>query len=286
MIRSHFGLVSDPFVTDKDTPLLSHQQRIFDILKVHHQQGGLCVLLGDPGTGKTVLKQTIIHHDPKNAITPVINRSLHSWHNILRLLCGAFGLESDGSDHKCEARLINEAHALNRKGKLIIPIIDDAHLVPIEALRKLRLLLEDFPKNHNLVLIGQNSFNNTLQLRVNEDIRSRITYSTTFPRLAPDDITSFILTQLDGAGLPHSTFTDAALALVARSSEGILRAVKNLCVGSLIEAVRDQTRTVDTKQVNAVLLQPHWRHDRQGEAKEAVSYTNQKPTSGLPRQQR
>jgi len=277
MIRSYFGLKANPFTTTADTPLMEHQQRHFDILKVHNQQGGLCVILGEPGTGKTVLKNAIINHDPKQWITPVINRSLHSWHNMLRLLCQAFELETDGKDHKCEDRLINCARALNGKGKQVIPIIDDAHLIPIEALRKLRLLLEDFPKNHNLVLLGQPSLNTTLQLRINEDIRSRITYSAIVERLAPDTIAKFIHDQLDLVGLPHSTFTDAALNLIARSSEGTLRAVKNLCVGSMIEAVRDNTKVIDTKQVNAVLLQPHWRHNQQQEPKEALFLTNQKP---------
>jgi len=276
MIRTHFGLSINPFTTTKDTPLMEHQQRHFDILKVHSQQGGLCVILGEPGTGKTVLKNAIINHDPKQCITPVINRSLHSWHNMLRLLCQAFGLETDGKDHRCEQRLISCARELNAKGKQIIPIIDDAQLIPIDALRKLRLLLEDFPKNHNLVLLGQPDFNTTLQLRVNEDIRSRITYSATLERLAPEGISDFIHSQLDLIGLPHSTFTDAAQNLIARSSEGALRAVKNLCIGSMIEAVRESTKTIDTKQVNAVLLQPHWRHNQQQEPKEAVFYSNQK----------
>ncbi|MCF6310976.1 MAG: AAA family ATPase [Verrucomicrobiales bacterium] len=276
MIRTHFGLSSNPFTTTKDTALMEHQQRHFDILKVHSQQGGLCVILGEPGTGKTVLKNAIIHHNPKQWITPVINRSLHTWHNMLRMLCQAFGLESNGSDHRCEQRLINCARSLNGKGKQIIPIIDDAQLIPIDALRKLRLLLEDFPKNHNLVLLGQPDFNATLQLRVNEDIRSRITYSATVERLAPEGINTFIHSQLDLVGLPHSTFTDAALHLIARSSEGALRAVKNLCIGSMIEAGRESTKIIDTKQVNAVLLQPHWRHNQQQEPKEAVFYSNQK----------
>jgi transcriptional antiterminator len=38
-------------------------------------------------------------------------------------------------------------------------------------------LLEDFPKNHNLILIGQLSLNTTLQLRHQLDIKSRVTYS-------------------------------------------------------------------------------------------------------------
>jgi hypothetical protein len=60
-------------------------------------------------------------------------------------------------------------------------------------------------------------------------------------------------------------FTEQALNLIIRTSEGTLRAVKNLCIGSLIEAVRDRTKTVDLKQVIPVLLQPHWRHNPQYE---------------------
>jgi len=113
MIRQHFGLTKDPFIIDDQASLLAHQQRHFDILKVHTQQGGFCLIIGEPGTGKTVLKNHLIYHNPKQWITPVINRSLHTWHNILRLLCQAFDLDADGNDHKCEARLIKEARHLN-----------------------------------------------------------------------------------------------------------------------------------------------------------------------------
>ena len=34
-----------------------------------------------------------------------------------------------------------------------------------------------------------------------------------------------------------------------------------VCLAALIEAVRAQTRTVDLKEVNRVLIQPHWRKD-------------------------
>ena len=79
------------------------------------------------------------------------------------------------------------------------------------------------------------------------------------PRLSPEAIKAFVLGQLDRAGLGHNTFTPEALALIVRSGEGLLRRTRNLCLGSLIEAVRDQTRIVDLKQVNRVLIQPHWR---------------------------
>ncbi|RYD62524.1 MAG: AAA family ATPase, partial [Verrucomicrobiaceae bacterium] len=223
MLKSYFGLTRAPFAISDQTALLGHQQRHFDIIKVHSQQGGFCLILGDPGTGKTILKNAIIRHDPKQWITPVINRSLHTWSNLLRLLCQALQLDTLGSDARCENRLIAEARSLNSKGKSIIPIIDDAHLLPPDALHKLRLLLEDFPKNHNLILIGQPALNTTLQLRHHLDIKSRVTYSARLDLLAPDAIESYLRDQLDQAGLPHGTFSDEAVALLIRISEGVLR---------------------------------------------------------------
>ena len=260
MIRSHFGLQRSPFDPDTLT-LLAHQQEVFDILRVHAQQGGLCLVLGEPGTGKSVLKQALCAHDPKRMITPVVNRTLHTYHNTLRILCDAFQIEFDGRDHHCERLLVQEAFRLHRTGKLLVPIIDDAHLMQTECLRKLRLLFEDFPRSHNLVLIGQPPLMQALALSINEEIRSRVTYSVLLPRLAPETVERFILDQFDQAGLGHNTFTEEALALVVRSAEGLLRRARNLCLSALIEAVRAQTRTVDLKEINRVLVQPHWRKD-------------------------
>ena len=55
MILSFFGITQNPFDA-RDLLLLPQQQEIFDILKVHCQQGGLCLVLSSPGTGKRVLK--------------------------------------------------------------------------------------------------------------------------------------------------------------------------------------------------------------------------------------
>jgi len=48
MIRSYFGIPRQSFAIDEDAPLLEHQQRHFDTLKVHSQQGGFCLILGEP----------------------------------------------------------------------------------------------------------------------------------------------------------------------------------------------------------------------------------------------
>ncbi len=261
MIRSHFGLSKNPF-SQEDISLLPHQQAILNTLRVHCQQGGLCLVLGEPGTGKTVLKDALRDFDPKRIVTPTVSRSLHTYFNIIKILAESFKLEVDGGAIGCEKRLIQQAFDLNHQSKMVAPIIDDAHLMDIQCLRRLRLLFEEFPKNHNLILIGQPSLLNAISLTAHADIKSRVTYSVIMPKLTPDDVQDWILSELDRAGLGHNTFSPDALALIARSSEGILRKARNLSISCLLEAVRDQIKTVDLKQVNQVLIQPHWRSHR------------------------
>ena len=260
MIRSHFGLEANPF--DATEPaLLPHQKQVFETIKVHCQQGGLCVLMGEPGTGKSIIKQAIIAHNPKRMITPAVARTLHTYSNTLQILCEAFDIEINGRDTRREKMLIEAAWQINRDGKMLVPIIDDAHLMDVVNLRKLRLLFEDFPKNHNLVLIAQPQLMHKLRLIANEDIRTRITYSVTLTKLNPDDIKAFIFDQLDRVKMGHNALSDEAVDLIVRSSEGILRRTRNLCISAMLEAVRDRKQVIGLDQVNRVLLQPHWRKD-------------------------
>src|SRR5579859_5418443 len=115
------------------------------------------------------------------------------------------GVVDDGDEHftgamDFERLLVQEALKIHRAGKMLVPIIDDAHLMPTDCLRKLRLLCEDFPHSHNLVLLGQPPLLQSLALSINEEIRSRVTYSVVLPRLAPETIEQFVLAQLDRAG--------------------------------------------------------------------------------------
>jgi type II secretory pathway predicted ATPase ExeA len=260
MIRSFYGLLYDPFDL-RDLQLLPQQQEIHDTLTVHCQQGGLCLVLGVPGTGKSVIKQSLQRLPDNQHLVATVARTMHTYTNTVKILCDAFRIEFDSNAFKCERRLIEQAFSLNHAGKSLTTILDDAHLMDMANLRKLRLLFEDFPKNHNLVLVGQPSLLAALDLAVNADIKSRVTYSVIAKRLAPDDMRDFILRELDRAGLGHNTFTQPAVDLIVRSADGVLRKARNLSVGCMIDAVRSANKTIDIDNVNRVLLQPHWQKE-------------------------
>lgn len=260
MIQSYFGISKIPFASDC-IELLPHQREAQENLKVHSSQGGLCLVMGMPGTGKTILKQNIVAKADKTMLVATVSRTLHTYTNTVKILCEAFKIEFEGTAFKCERKLIEEAFALKRQGKSLVTVIDDAHLLDMDNLRKLRLLFEDFPRNHNLILIGQPELLTRMNLSVNEDIKSRVTYSVEMKRLNPGMMEEFILHQLDQVQLGHNTFSDEAMGLIVRSADGLLRRARNLCISCLLEAVRARTKTIDLKLVNKVLIQPHWRKD-------------------------
>jgi len=107
MIRSYFGLSNHPFAPE-GAALLKQQQEIFDTLIVHCQQGGMCLLLGEPGTGKTTIKEMLRRYDDKRLITPIVSRTLHTYRNTLRLLCQAFSVDFHHDVFQCEKALVEE----------------------------------------------------------------------------------------------------------------------------------------------------------------------------------
>ncbi|HEX2955888.1 MAG TPA: ATP-binding protein [Chitinispirillaceae bacterium] len=198
MIRVWFGIDNNPFSLE-NVVLLKQQHDVFGTLKVHCHKGGLCLVMGEPGTGKSVVKEALRQKADKRMVVISVNRTMHTYSNTLKILCSAFSIDHEGLHVNCEKRLIEQAYALNREGKSIVTVVDEAHLLDIEVLRRLRLMFEEFPKNHNLILFGQTELLSKMSLKVNEDIKSRITYSTVMLKLISDDIEAFILAQLINA---------------------------------------------------------------------------------------
>ncbi|WP_444996032.1 ExeA family protein [Aliikangiella sp. IMCC44359] len=257
MINAIFGISQTPFKREK-LNLLPQQQRIADIIKIHAQQGGFSVILGEPGVGKTVLREYIERLNNERECTVVsCSRTLHTYRQILWQLAESFKIET--SEKQIESDLIQAAFAQVRERKTLYILIDEAHLLDLSVLRKLRLLFERFPKNHNLVLLGQPELLHYLSLSTNKDIKSRITYSASIKPLNDEDMERYIVKELESTKLGVNTFDEAAMALIIRSSEGNLRLCRNLCLASLIEAARETKKLVTITHVNHVLVQPHWR---------------------------
>ena len=116
-----------------------------------------------------------------------------------------------------ENELIQNAFNHIRERKTLYILIDEAHLLDMQVLRKLRLLFERFPKKHSLVLFGQRDLLYYLSMNVNQDIKSRITYSANIIRLNDDDMERYIVKELEAVRMGINSFDQAATELIIRS---------------------------------------------------------------------
>jgi len=260
MIKSIHAITKEPF-NRANLTLLKQQKDIVDIIKIHSQQGGFSVVIGEPGVGKSALREHIETLEKERDITVVsCTRTLHTYINMIKQLAESFKIDVPTKD--IEKELITCAFNHIKERKTLYILIDEAHLLDMQVLRKLRLLFERFPKKHNLVLFGQRDSLHYLSLNVNQDIKSRITYSATIKPLNDDDMKNYIIKELDSVKMGNNTFNESATELIIRSAQGNLRLCRNLCYGSLIAAAREAQKIITLAHVNSVLIQPHWRsHD-------------------------
>lgn len=257
MIKSIHGVTKEPFNRHELT-LLPQQKTILDIIKIHAQQGGFSVIVGEPGVGKSVLKEHLeTLANPRDTTVVSCSRTLHTYLQILVQMAESFKI--DVPERQLEKELIKAAFEHIQQRKTLYILIDEAHLLNMAVLRKLRLLFEQFPKKHSLVLFGQRDLLHYLSLNVNQDIKSRITYSATIKPLNNDDLERYIVKELEAARMGINTFDQATIELILRSAQGNLRLCRNLSYGSLIEAARETQKIVTITHVNAILVQPHWR---------------------------
>jgi len=248
MIKATLGITKEPFCAQHPV-LLEQQQGIVNMLTIHaNAGGGLSVIIGQPGVGKSVIREHIEQLDQQRDISVVsCSRTLHTYLNLLKQLAESFKL--DVSSTVLEKALIEAAFRQAGERKTRYIIIDEAHLLDTQTLRKLRLLFDRFPRRHNLILLGQPGLLHSLSLQVNQDIKSRVTYSATLLPLNDEALTAYIYRELNSVNLGQNTYNEAAIELILRSAEGNLRLCSNLCRGSLIDACSHS--------------QKHWRsHDQ------------------------
>ncbi|MEK6747624.1 MAG: ATP-binding protein [Pseudomonadota bacterium] len=257
MIKSTWGLTKEPF-DRHDCALLPQQSEAMEMIKIHAQHGGFSVIVGHPGLGKSVLREHLEQRG-KERDTVVISftQTLHTYLNILKQLAESMQLSVAMKD--VEKELILAAYRHVQAQKTLYVVIDEAHLLDMTILRKLRLLFERFPKKHNLVLLGHPELLYRLSMMCNEDIKSRISYSKQLLPLNDGELTQFIITELAVVGLGANTFDEAAIQVILRAVQGNLRLCRNLCYASLIAASLDHQRLCMVAHVNAALVQPHWR---------------------------
>lgn len=257
MIKATFGLTKEPFYRN-DTTLMPQQAEALEMIKIHAQHGGFSVIVGEPGVGKSRIAEHLVKlGTERDTVVACFTQTMHTYQPIVQQL--AHSLQLQAPMKEIEKELVKAAFRHVQSQKTLYIVIDEAHLLDMGILRKLRLLFDCFPKKHNLVLLGHPELMFRLSMLCNEDIKSRVSYSKQVLPLNDAELASFIVNELAAVGLGANTLDEAAVQVILRAVQGNLRLCRNLCYASLIATCRDQQRICTVAHVNTALQQPHWR---------------------------
>ena len=214
----------------------------------------LALLTGQVGSGKTLLSRALVDRVGERYEVGMILNPRLTPRQFLRTVASELGVASPRF-HASD--LMDQIHerllALDDEGRAALLIVDEAHLIPgkptFEEIRLLTNFQLDDRKLIAVVLIGQPELRERLRARAYRALTQRIGALTP---MTEADTRAYVSYRLAVAGAPRPLFTDGALALLHRASEGIPRVVNHLATQALLEGMGREVQLVDEDVMAAV----------------------------------
>lgn len=262
-LRSHYGFERMPFGREIAPGALfcarSHQEAVARI--------GWCVaesrigvVTGEVGSGKTVAAR---------AATAACDPSRHTVIYLHNPAVGARGAYAaivahlGGVPRYHKAALIPQCAELiereqSERGKRVVIVADEAHLLSADGLEELRLLHSadmDARSPFACLLLGQPSLRRRLRLGSFAALDQRIGLRYHLDGMTLEETAGYLRHHLSLAGRSDPLFSDDAIALVHQTARGLPRAVNNLAVQSLVAAFADGKAIVDESSAKAAVVE-------------------------------
>lgn len=262
-LRAHYGFTRMPFGKDLAPGMLhghrAHGEAVARISWcITEQQVG--VITGECGAGKTV------------AARAAVGSLDASRHTVLYLGAPGVGLRGiytaivTGLGERPRfhnATLIPQAQDLlaaetAERGKQVVLICDEAHLLGADALEGIRCLSNagmDRAAPFCLLLLGQPTLRHQLRLGAFAALDQRVGLRYTIAGLDQAETGSYIAHHLALAGRTDTLFSDDAITLIHQTSRGLPRLINNLAVQALIATFAAGKAIVDESAARAAITE-------------------------------
>lgn len=259
-----FGMEYNPFLKSKDIKIeLSGYKQLLFRLKHLEEIKGIGIITGEPGLGKTTSVRYWCNTLNKSMYKVIyIPHSTLTIMEFYRQLCDSFSLDVYHSKRKNFKALQDEIKRLVIE-KRITPVIilDEANYLSSQILNDLKILLNfdmDSKDNVILLLIGQNVFLTTLNLKTNEALKQRIVMNYNIEGLTKDEARYYIDQKLQSAGLNTPIMSTEAYNQIINAANGTPRVINQLMEKSLLllsNYKQDEiTETIAMEAINEIFI--------------------------------
>lgn len=220
----------------------------------------LGVITGEVGAGKTVaIRAALATLDASRHTTIYLGNPAIGGRGIYGQIVTALG----GTPRFHKASLIPQTADLlaaeeHERGRTVILILDEAHLLTADQLEELRLLTNAEMDSHSpfaCLLIGQPTLRRRIKLGTFAALDQRIALRYALTAMTDAETKSYLAHHLTLAGRSDTLFSDDATTLIHQVGRGTPRAVNNLAVQSLVAAFATGKAIVDESSARAAVTE-------------------------------
>ncbi len=262
MYLDYFGLNEAPFrITPNTGYWYAGGQRgeMLTALRYAIGQGeGIIKVVGEVGSGKTMLCRMLAAHLPENIDSVYLGNPTLAADEILTAILSDLGVDPSPEGRQARLSLLNqillERHAAGRR---VVVFVEEAQSMSLDNLEFLRLLtnLETATdKLLQIVLFGQPELDAMLSDLKIRQLKDRITLSLALAPLDENEVNDYLRARLAVAGYRGpDLFPPPLVTRLARLSGGLSRRINVLADKSLLAAYAEQTRNLGTRHLDAAV---------------------------------
>ncbi len=187
----------------------------------------LLIISGPKGIGKTSLLQRFrLNADEDTLVSQVDANPMMDADTLLQAIAAGFGLHKPNDNPVAlQDTLYRHLAALHHQGKIPLLLIDDAHVLPQDALEALFNLADAEASDGNLlriILFSDPQIETMLQSPAIRGLRERVTHSMNIPPLNEEQTVGYLRHRLNVAGLRGTLpFSSKELHKIFQNSGGI-----------------------------------------------------------------
>jgi len=257
MYMPFFELRREPFGKDVDVKDLFVSEDLTEAesrLKYITDTRGIFLLIGEPGSGKTVAVRRFVEKLGSTLYkTCYLSLTTLTVNDFFSALVSMLG-EQPRYRKIDMFRQIQDAVSDLYYSQKITPVIivDEIHMASVAILDDLRMIFNfkmDAADPYILVLSGQTAIRNKLVINACLPLKQRIRLKYSMQGLTESETTQYIGHRMRSAGAADDVFMPEALAAIHSASNGFPRNINNLATHCLMYAAAKGVRTIDTDAV-------------------------------------